>query len=243
MSQINQETYNQNEIPTSVGIKICGMKYNTQEVAALQPDYLGFIFYEKSLRNFDGDIPVFPESIKKVGVFVDATIAFAKANIEKYNLDVIQLHGNESPEYIKDLKELIAPSPIEGKVASQEVKAEEVNIWKVFGIKDTFDFDRLAPYEGLIDAFLFDTKGKAKGGNGYTFDWNALKEYPSKTPFILSGGIGLEEIDNIKEILGTHLPILALDVNSKFEEKPGLKNIENLKTFTSQLASLLERRD
>ena len=101
----------------------------------------------------------------------------------------------------------------------------------------------MIPYEGLVHAFLFDTKGKAKGGNGYTFDWSVLKKYTSETPFVLSGGIGLEEIDNIKEILGTNLPILALDVNSKFEEKPGLKNIEHLTTFTSQLASLLERRD
>lgn len=197
-------------------LKICGMKYNTQEVAALQPDYLGFIFYEKSPRNFDSDIPMLPEGIKKVGVFVDADIAFAKANIEKYNLDVIQLHGSESPEYIKSLKEIISNS---------------IEIWKVFGIKDTFDFDRLTPYEGLADAFLFDTKGKAKGGNGYTFNWNALKEYSSKTPFILSGGIGLEEIENIKEILGTHLPILALDVNSKFEDEPGRKNVAKLQEF------------
>ena len=201
------------------------MKYNIQEVAALQPDYLGFIFYEKSPRNFDREIPTLPENVKKVGVFVDADIAFAKANIEKYNLDVIQLHGSESPAYIKELKKFCQTELI-------EVPEKTLEIWKVFGIKDTFDFDRLTPYEDLVDAFLFDTKGKAKGGNGYTFDWNALKEYSSKTPFILSGGIGLEEIENIKEILGTHLPILALDVNSKFEEEPGRKNIESLQTLS-----------
>ncbi len=217
-------------------LKICGMKYNTQEVAALQPDYLGFIFYEKSPRNFDGDIPTLPENVKKVGVFVDADIAFAKANIEKYNLDVIQLHGSESPEYIKELKSFCQTELV-------EVPEKTLEIWKVFGIKDTFDFDRLTPYEDLVDAFLFDTKGKAKGGNGYTFDWNALKEYSSKTPFILSGGIGLEEIENIKEILGTHLPILALDVNSKFEEEPGRKNIESLQTFTSQLTSFISKKN
>ncbi|GGG29763.1 N-(5'-phosphoribosyl)anthranilate isomerase [Dokdonia pacifica] len=208
------------------------MKYNTQEVAALQPDYLGFIFYEKSPRNFDGEIQILPKNIKKVGVFVDATIAFAKAQIEKYNLDIIQLHGSESPEYIKDLIRVL--------IDSSETWPE---IWKVFSIKDSFDFKRLTPYKDHVSAFLFDTKGKAKGGNGYTFDWNVLKDYPFKKPFILSGGIGLEEIDNIKEILATDLPILALDVNSKFEDRPGQKNIENLTTFTSQLASLLERRD
>ena len=215
------------------------MKYNTQEVAALQPDYLGFIFYEGSPRNFDGEIPTLPEGIKKVGVFVDAEIAFAKANIVKYQLDIIQLHGSESPEYIK---ELLAPSLAE-PVEASELVSSAVEIWKVFSIKDTFDFGRLKSYESLVDAFLFDTKGKAKGGNGYTFDWRVLKEYLSQTPFILSGGIGLEEIEKAKEILESDLPILALDVNSKFEDSPGLKNIENLKNFTSQLTSLLERRD
>ncbi|WP_299208408.1 phosphoribosylanthranilate isomerase [uncultured Dokdonia sp.] len=215
------------------------MKYNTQEVAALQPDYLGFIFYEGSPRHFDGEIPLLPKGVKKVGVFVDAEIAFAKANIEKYNLDIIQLHGNESLEYIEALKTVCQAEPVE----ALRVVSSAVEIWKVFSIKDSFDFNRLTPYESLVDAFLFDTKGKAKGGNGYTFDWQVLKDYPSQTPFILSGGIGLEEIENIKEILGSDLPILALDVNSKFEDKPGLKNIKTLTTFTFQLTSLLERRD
>ena len=213
-------------------LKVCGMKYNTKDVAELQPDYLGFIFYEKSPRNFDGEIPTLPENIKKVGVFVDADIAFAKAQVEKYKLDVIQLHGSESPEYIATLQRVI--------VDSFETFPE---IWKVFSIKDTFDFSTLLPYKHLVNAFLFDTKGKAKGGNGYTFDWNVLNDYPFKKPFILSGGIGIEEIENIKEILKTNLPIYTLDVNSKFEDSPGLKNIENLKNFTSQLTSLLERRD
>ena len=86
-----------------------------------------------------------------------------------------------------------------------------------------------------MDAFLFDTKGKEKGGNGYTFDWSVLRGHPSKTPFILSGGIGLEELENVKEILATDLPILALDVNSKFEERPGLKKIEDLEKFRNVL--------
>lgn len=197
-------------------LKVCGMKYNTLEVAALQPDYLGFIFYEKSPRNYDGEIVTLSENIKKVGVFVDADIAFAKAHIEKYNLDSVQLHGSESPEYIKELKEVLS---------------NEVEVWKVFSIKDTFNFDKLIPYEGHVNAFLFDTKGKEKGGNGYTFDWNVLKNYTSNTPFILSGGIGLEEIDNLKEILATDLPILALDVNSKFEDTPGQKNVAALQEF------------
>jgi phosphoribosylanthranilate isomerase len=199
-------------------LKICGMKYNTQEVAALQPDYLGFIFFDGSPRDFQGEIPSLPNNIQKVGVFVDAEIAFAKAKREGHQLDIIQLHGSESPEYVQELK-----------------LVTDVNIWKVFAIKDTFNFNRLTAYENLVDAFLFDTKGAQKGGNGYTFDWSVLKEYPSKTPFVLSGGIGLEEIDKVKEILTTDLPILALDVNSRFEVEPGLKDIEQLKAFIKEL--------
>ncbi len=205
-------------------IKICGMKYNTQEVAALQPDYLGFIFYEKSKRDFgDLEIPELPEGIDRVGVFVDADIAFAKAKITQHNLKVIQLHGSESPEYIKELQGCLVEC------------SRDLKIWKVFGIKDSFDFEQLIPYEGLVDAFLFDTKGKEKGGNGYTFDWSVLKNYTSQTPIILSGGIGLEEVEKVKEILATDLPIIALDVNSKFEDKPGLKNIEKLTEFKKVL--------
>ncbi|MDE0597687.1 phosphoribosylanthranilate isomerase [Dokdonia genika] len=200
------------------------MKYNTQEVAALQPDYLGFIFYEKSKRDFgDLEIPELPEGIDRVGVFVDADIAFAKAQITTHNLNVIQLHGSESPAYINELQACLVE------------RSRDLKIWKVFGIKDSFDFEQLTPYEGLVDAFLFDTKGKEKGGNGYTFDWSVLKNYTSQTPIILSGGIGLEEVEKVKEILATDLPIIALDVNSKFEDKPGLKNIEKLTEFKKVL--------
>ena len=216
------------EIPAFAGmtmkIKVCGMKYNIQEVAALQPDYLGFIFYDKSKRDFeDREIPTLPDGIKKVGVFVDAGIAFAKARIEKHHLDIIQLHGNESPEYINELRACLVE------------RSRDLNVWKVFSIKNSFNFDRLKPYEGIVDAFLFDTKGAEKGGNGYTFDWGVLKQYPSKTPLILSGGIGLNEVDKVKEILATDLPILALDVNSRFEDEPGMKNIEELGKFKTVL--------
>ncbi|WP_261375753.1 phosphoribosylanthranilate isomerase [Dokdonia sp. Hel_I_63] len=207
------------------------MKYNTQEVAALQPDYLGFIFYEKSKRDFgDLEIPELPEGIDRVGVFVDADIAFAKAKIIQHNLNVIQLHGSESPEYIKELQGCVVE------------RSRDLNIWKVFGIKDNFDFEKLKPYEGIVDGFLFDTKGKEKGGNGYTFDWSVLKDYTSQTPIILSGGIGLEEVEKVTKILATDLPIIALDVNSKFEDKPGMKNIEKLKKFKAAIAAFTPSR-
>ena len=199
-----------------VRIKICGMKFpeNILKVGALLPDFMGFIFWEKSSRYFDGEIPRLPKYIKKVGVFVDESIENIQSKIEKYNLDCIQLHGTESVEFCQKLKEL----PIE--------------IIKVFSIKDNFNFEILNVFESVCDYFLFDTKGELPGGNGTTFDWNLLKKYPSNKPFFLSGGIGIEEIKLLKIM---NLPVYGIDVNSKFETEPGLKNIELLKSFQYKL--------
>lgn len=199
-------------------LKICGMKYkdNIEQVAALQPDYLGFIFYERSARHFDSDnISEISESIKKTGVFVDEKVEYISSQIERHQLSAVQLHGYESPEVCKLLK------------------STHVEVIKVFSIKDEFDFNVLEPYEAVVDYFLFDTKGKLPGGNGYTFDWNILKEYPSTKPFFLSGGIGLEQIVDIKEFKQSEASkyCYAIDVNSRFEIEPGLKNIEKLKEF------------
>lgn len=204
-------------------LKVCGMKYqeNIADVAQLQPDYLGFIFYEKSPRFFDGIIPSIPKSIKKVGIFVDASIETILEKVKKYNLDAIQLHGNESPEFCVECNaELVSAS-------------HPVDIIKVFSIKDKFNFDSLEPYEIVCDYYLFDTKGKLPGGNGYTFNWEVLKDYPSSKPFFLSGGIGSEETKNVLSFLQRQESKYchAIDVNSKFEIEPGLKNIELLKEF------------
>ena len=207
-------------------IKICGMKYpdNILEVGALLPDYMGFIFWEKSARFFDGEIPQLPESIKKVGVFVNESVENIVKKINKYNLQAVQLHGKESVEFCQDLK---------NKIDSK------IEIIKVFSVGDDFDFDVLKPFENVCDYFLFDTKGKLPGGNGTTFDWKILEKYKSEKPFFLSGGIGIEEIPTIKNL---KLPIYAIDVNSRFEIEPGLKNknllysfIQNLKLTTSKI--------
>lgn len=186
-------------------LKICGMKYqaNIQEVAALQPDYLGFIFYEKSPRFCNDELPEIPNTIAKVGVFVNAPLSEILNKIKAYNLQLVQLHGEESPEICEVLRLI------------------NIKVIKTFSIEDTFDFETLRPYETVCDYFLFDTKGKHYGGNGTTFNWEILKKYPSQKPFFLSGGIGLEEISKLKQL---NLPIYAVDVNSKFETEPGLKN-------------------
>ena len=203
-------------------LKICGMKYpdNILEVGSLLPDYMGFIFWDKSARYFDGQLPNLPQSIKKTGVFVNASQEEIAAKVTQYNLQAVQLHGQESVEFCQELKTKLAKS---------------IEIIKVFSVDEAFDFDQLQAFETVCDYFLFDTKGKLPGGNGTTFDWKVLENYPSKKPFFLSGGIGLNEIDLVNEILKTDLPIYAIDVNSKFEIEAGLKNSELLNRFKQKI--------
>ncbi|OIP46109.1 MAG: N-(5'-phosphoribosyl)anthranilate isomerase [Flavobacteriaceae bacterium CG2_30_31_66] len=209
---------------------------NIQQVAALQPDYLGFIFYEKSKRNFEGIIPTFPKIIKKTGVFVNEYLEIVVSLAEEYQLEAIQLHGEESVEYIKELKSQIELSQeLYQSEKSKLGKKKIVEIIKVFGIKDQFDFDILKPFLEVVDYFLFDTKGNEKGGNGIHFNWQLLKNYPFSKPFFLSGGIGLDDVEKLQEILQSNLPIYGLDVNSKFEIEPGKKNIELLKKFKNNV--------
>ncbi len=225
-------------------LKVCGMKYveNIQQVAELQPDYLGFIFYEKSKRNFEGIIPEFSKAIKKTGVFVNEYIEIVISLVEEYRLDAIQLHGDESVEYVTDLKKQLIErralfieenKQIKKKKNQHYISQNEIELIKVFGIKDAFNFDALKPYLEVVDFFLFDTKGKERGGNGTKFDWSVLEKYPFDTPFFLSGGIGLDDIDNVLSFLRRQESkyCYALDINSKFESKPGVKKIEELKEF------------
>ncbi|MCX7551898.1 phosphoribosylanthranilate isomerase [Xanthomarina sp. F2636L] len=197
------------------------MKYldNIKEVSSLQPDYLGFIFYEKSSRFFEGKLPEIPKQIKKVGVFVDADISDIIGKVIKHELNIIQLHGNEDELYVLRLN------------IALRLYSPDVLVWKVFSIDDHFKFNKLKPFENKVDKFLFDTKGKQPGGNGFTFNWNILNSYPSSKPFILSGGIGIDEIDNLKTFFKNDVSkyCYALDINSKFEITPGLKDIEKLK--------------
>jgi phosphoribosylanthranilate isomerase len=198
------------------------MKYqdNISEVAQMQPDFLGFIFHEPSVRHFEGTIPEISDTIEKVGVFVDEKVEFISSQIEKHKLTVIQLHGHESPEICRLLK------------------SSGVRVIKVFSIKNEFDFSVLEPYENVCDYFLFDTKGKLAGGNGYTFNWSVLEQYPSTKLFFLSGGIGLNQVENLNHFQASEASkyCYAIDVNSQFEIEPGLKNLEKLKEFKMQLS-------
>ena len=155
----------------NVKLKICGMKEikNIKEISTLNPDYLGFIFWEKSKRNMTLDsIPELHETTKKVGVFVDASIQEIATKINQYQLDIIQLHGNESVIFCKNVKKL------------------GVEVIKVFSMASTFNFSLVKEYVLAVDYFLFDTKGKLPGGNGVTFDWKILENYHYDTPNFLS---------------------------------------------------------
>jgi phosphoribosylanthranilate isomerase len=227
-------------------LKVCGMKYNTAKVAKLQPDFLGFIFYKNSSRDFDDIITELPKSIKRVGVFVDENVEVIVDKIEKHQLDALQLHGHESPEYCKQLKRhyekhsdvVISSKETDCHDLSKKSRNDKsIEIIKVFSIKDEFDFSVLNDYEDVCDYYLFDTKGKLPGGNGYTFNWDVLNNYPSTKPYFLSGGIGLNEVEKIKAFQKSPASkyCYALDVNSKFEIEPGLKDLDLLRQFKKEL--------
>ena len=209
-----------------IKLKICGMKFpeNFQKIAYLGPDFLGFIFYENSVRNYtENTIISIPDSIQKVGVFVNEKSIEIIKKIQKYNLNMIQLHGDETESYCLELINQLNHNQLNTKII------------KAFSVDDSFDFLRLNEYQ-IVDYFLFDTKGKLPGGNGAKFNWQILENFKLKKPYFLSGGIGLEDISNIKEFLKTPASeyCYALDVNSQFEIEAGLKNKEKLQEFKTQ---------
>lgn len=218
------------------------MNQNPLEVAQLQPDYLGFIFWEPSSRAFEGEMPNLSKSIKKVGVFVDAPLEEVLEKVALYSLDAVQLHGKEGVAYCDALRHAELVSASHKDETPKQVRGDGIEIIKVFSIKDNFDFSILKDYEGVCDYFLFDTKGKLPGGNGYTFDWSILENYPSTQPFFLSGGIGLESVEKLKEFMNSPASTYcyAIDVNSRFETQPGLKNIASLKAFQEALNDHLQ---
>jgi phosphoribosylanthranilate isomerase len=205
----------------SISLKICGMRdsKNILEVAALRPDYMGFIFYEKSPRYVGGDFAIptgFPKTIKRVGVFVNEQVEIVKAFSIKHQLDYVQLHGHESVEECIELRQ------------------EGIGVIKVFSVDAHFDFKTTIPFENCVDYFLFDTKGKFYGGNAATFDWGLLNSYNQAVPFFLSGGLNEQNILEIKNLQEMNLH--AIDVNSGVELLPGIKNTDQIKKIKDSLS-------
>ena len=210
----------------SVKLKVCGMKIpeNIKAVVAdVQPDYLGLIFFRESKRFVEGLTPSFvnnlPAGVKRTGVFVDEELNRVAELAVLFGLNAVQLHGDEPPKYIMALRGLLADTGIE--------------LIKAFGVNEKFEFDRLDAYMNSVDYFLFDTLTMTHGGSGKTFDWRILEKYNHDKPYFLSGGIGLELAEEIKMINDNRL--YAIDVNSKFEFTPGLKDVNKLIDFKNRI--------
>lgn len=196
-------------------LKVCGITTTEDilELIKLKIDRLGFIFYHKSKRYVYGKLiedglEEIPKQIKKTGVFVNAGIAEIEQIIDQYHLDSIQLHGDETPEFCKYFR----------------TKTEVI---KAISIKDKSSFETVEIYLDACDLFLFDTQSENYGGTGKTFDWQWLDAYELDKPFYLSGGVSLENVEEIKKI--KHDQLIGIDINSKFEIRPGIKDIEKIK--------------
>lgn len=197
-------------------------KDNIRRIAALDIDYMGFIFYPESKRFAGippdaGIVKAVPDSIKKVGVFVNETIPVIKNICETLHLDFIQLHGNESPEFCRKLRD------------------EKIQVIKTFHIDRNFDFSFTGLYRETADYLLFDTKTPEFGGSGKSFDWELLENYAEDIPFFLSGGIAPEHAETLGESATGKME--AVDINSRFETAPGIKDTERIKTFIRTLKS------
>jgi phosphoribosylanthranilate isomerase len=202
-------------------VKVCGMnnKQNITEVASLGTDLIGLIFFDKSPRGVKkGDVDsAFVKELKisKVGVFVNEALEVVLQIAKEYELNYLQLHGNESPEYC------------------QRVKESGYKVWKAFSVGESIDTEQLKQYEGVVDLFLFDTKGKNYGGNGMKFNWEALNEYNLSKPFMLSGGLTLKDAENVSGLEFDKL--WGVDLNSGFELEPGRKKPNEIEEFIKRI--------
>lgn len=209
-------------LQSQIKLKVCGLtKLNQiQELIYLNVDFLGFIFYEKSPRfvlnhlSFDEIKSINHKG--KVGVFVNETVEKIIEISEKAGLNLIQLHGDEDENFVFRLRQRLS---------------KDVKIIKVFRIGETFNF-QLSIFNPNVDYFLFDTDSQSFGGTGQTFDWNILNNLEIPKPYFLSGGISLENFENIKDL---NQKPLALDINSKFEAEPGIKDLEKVKKIKTLL--------
>jgi phosphoribosylanthranilate isomerase len=193
---------------------------NSREIAKTAPDFIGFIFYPGSKRYVgntpDGSLFMnIPSVILKTGVFVNEDPAIIIENTRHYGLDLVQLHGNESAEYCNTLHKA------------------GLTIIKAFEISDSFDFVTLNKYSEACEYFLFDTKTGNGGGSGSKFDWTKINEYQLGKPFFLSGGIGPEDASLVKQI--NHKSFFAVDINSRFEIRPGIKDRDKIGAFINEI--------
>ena len=198
-------------------IKVCGMREadNIRDVEQLKVDMIGFIFYPKSPRCLC-ELPAYmPDAAKRVGVFVNEDKKEIEILADRFSLDYIQLHGNEAPEYCRSLRNA------------------GLHLIKAFSILLPKDLLAVSAYNGLCDYYLFDTKTPQYGGSGNQFDWNLLHRYNGPTPFLLSGGINPYSVKALREF--RHPYFAGIDINSRFETAPGIKDVERISNFLKEL--------
>jgi len=223
-----------NSITHELTIKVCGMREadNIRAVEQLGVDWLGFIFWPKSSRHVSAKPAYLPTVCKRAGVFVDEDIRTVRQVADDYALDVIQLHGQETPDYVSTLASLLHRREGRGGAVSI-VKAITIPNAPLSVCHDVIATSKA--YEGLADYFLFDTKCKTVGGSGEHFDWTVLGAYDGHTPFLLSGGIGPDDAERI--LAFRHPRCVGIDLNSRFELSPGLKDVHQLREFIKKIRS------
>lgn len=217
-------------------IKVCGNnnKENFESLVNLEPDYVGFIFYDKSKRFVKDEslFSIFPNA-EKVGVFVNESISTIIQKVIDYKLDVVQLHGDETAEFCEQL------ISTKHQYLLTDESFLDFKIWKAVGIKTEEDFKQLTAYQQVVNSFVFDTKSDNYGGTGRKFDWQLLTNYQLSTPFLLSGGIKLEDALLLKNF--QHPRCIGFDINSGFETEPGIKKIEEIKEFIDVIDGRIEQ--
>jgi len=216
-------------------IKVCGMRdgENIRRVAALGVDWIGMIFWDKSPRYvtmIPTDAGIIPDradttpktDIKRVGVFVDEMPQNIITRAVNFELDLIQLHGHETPTMIRNLRRTLDPDIRPG-----------IQFIKAISVSCRDDIAAYKPYEDCVDYFLFDTKSPTVGGSGAQFDWSVLEAYDGSKPFLLSGGIGPDDAERVKAF--HHPQCIGIDLNSRFETAPGVKDVDLLRTFIQHI--------
>ena len=206
-------------------VKVCGMRDpdNIRAIEALGVDWMGFIFYRKSPRVAPDEAPDYlPAACRKVGVFVNSSIEEIVSRVRGYSLDMVQLHGNESPDLCRQLSRLLP----------------RVDLIKAMQVRSAEDLTRASEYSGAVSWLLFDTPTAGFGGSGKSFDWSLLAGYEGEVPFILSGGIGPDSAEAISSL--RHPAFAGVDLNSRFETAPGLKDVDAVRAFIESLKEKIQ---
>ena len=202
-------------------VKVCGMR-DTENIRQIDEirgvDWMGFIFYPRSPRNVSSVPNFLPQHCKRVGVFVNSSIEEIAKRVDEFWLDIVQLHGNENPGYIFNLRNAIG---------------ENVKIIKMIQIETEDDIRHTEQYEGLADYFLFETRCKGYGGSGKQFDWDILQQYNGNVPFLITGGIGSDDADKVLSF--SHPKFIGIDLNSRFELSPAIKDSTLIDKFIKQI--------